>query len=134
MTPTSASRSSCGAAGSWRKLRGGPRVAAGGGLGLVLGLGSALLLSRRADGRGGVVQTLLILPTMMTPVVVGIVWSLLYNPDLGFLNYVMSLMGIPPQNWLGGLRTALPAVLAADVGGGTPFGGLGPLGGAGGGR
>ena len=96
-------------------------VSAAVGLELVLGLGIALLLNRRADGRGGVVQTLLILPTMMTPVVVGIVWRLLYNPDLGFLNYVMSLMGIPPQNWLGDLRTALPAVLAADVWEWTPF-------------
>jgi len=91
-------------------------VSAAVGLELVLGLGIALLLNRRADGRGGVVQTLLILPTMMTPVVVGIVWRLLYNPDLGFLNYVMSLMGIPPQNWLGDLRTALPAVLAQALG------------------
>ncbi len=87
----------------------------------VLGLGVALLLNRRAEGRGTTVQTLLILPTMMTPVVVGIVWRLLYNPELGFLNYVMSLAGLEPQNWLGGLRTALAAVLAADVWEWTPF-------------
>jgi len=82
-------------------------VGAAVGLELVLGLAIALLLNRRADGRGGTVQTLLILPTMMTPVVVGIVWRLLYNPDLGFLNYVVTRLGLPPQHWLGDLGTAL---------------------------
>lgn len=90
------------------------------GLELLLGLGIALLLHRRASG-GGTVQTLLILPTMMTPVVVGIVWRLLYNPELGILNYVLSGFGIPPQNWLGDLRTAMAAVIAADVWEWTPF-------------
>jgi multiple sugar transport system permease protein len=97
-------------------------VGAAVGLELLLGLGIALLLNRRADGRGGTVQTLLILPTMMTPVVVGIVWRLLYNPELGFLNYVVaSLLRLPAQNWLGDLHTALPAVVAADVWEWTPF-------------
>lgn len=91
------------------------------GLELLLGLGIALLLNRRSEGRGGTMQTLLILPTMMTPVVVGIVWRLLYNPDLGFLNYVLSLVRVPPQNWLGDLQTAMAAVVAADVWEWTPF-------------
>lgn len=96
-------------------------VGAAVGLELLLGLAIALLLNRRADGRGGTVQTLLILPTMMTPVVVGIVWRLLYNPDLGFLNYVVSRLGLPPQHWLGDLGTALAAVVVADIWEWTPF-------------
>lgn len=91
------------------------------GLELLLGLGIALLLNRRSEGRGGTLQTLLILPTMMTPVVVGIVWRLLYNPELGFLNYVLSLLGVPSQNWLGDLSTAMASVVAADVWEWTPF-------------
>jgi multiple sugar transport system permease protein len=96
-------------------------VGAAVGVELLLGLGIALLLNRRPDGRGGLVQTLLILPTMMTPVVVGIVWRLLYNPELGFLNYLLSLVGLPPQNWLGDLDTALAAVVIADIWEWTPF-------------
>lgn len=95
-------------------------VGAAVGLELLLGLGIALLLHKRASG-GGTVQTLLILPTMMTPVVVGIVWRLLYNPELGLLNYALSGLGIPRQNWLGDLQTAMAAVVAADVWEWTPF-------------
>lgn len=95
-------------------------VASAVGLAILLGLGIALLLNSRPS-QGGLVQTLLILPTMMTPVVVGIVWRLLYNPEFGILNFWLSRVGIPPQQWLGNLRTALPAVVAADVWEWTPF-------------
>jgi len=95
-------------------------VTAAVGLEVLLGLGIALLLNSRSS-RSGLAQTLLILPTMMTPVVVGIVWRILYNSEFGILNYWLSLVEIPPQHWLGNLRTALGAVVAADVWEWTPF-------------
>lgn len=57
----------------------------------------------------------------MTPVVVGIIWRLMYNPDLGMLNYFLTLFGFSPVNWTGMPGTALPSVMMADIWEWTPF-------------
>lgn len=90
------------------------------GLELVLGLGIALLLNRPLKGIG-LYRTILVIPSTMTPVVVGIIWRLLYNPELGTLNYFLNLLGLPPLNWLGDPGLALPSVIMADIWEWTPF-------------
>ncbi len=90
------------------------------GLELVLGLGIAFLLNRPLKGIG-LYRTILVIPSTMTPVVVGIIWRLLYNPELGTLNYFLSLLGLPPLNWLGDPSLALPSVIMADIWEWTPF-------------
>ncbi len=85
-----------------------------------LGLVVAMLLNRPMR-RIGFYRTALVLPTTMTPVVVGIIWRLLYNPELGTLNYFLELFGFKPLNWLGDPSTALPSVIVADVWEWTPF-------------
>ena len=52
----------------------------------VLGLVVALLLHQITGKIIGFLRTTLIIPTIMTPVVVGLIWRLMYNPDLGMLN------------------------------------------------
>jgi len=86
----------------------------------VLGLVVAMLLNRPIR-RIGIYRTALVLPTTMTPVVVGIIWRLLYNPELGTLNYFLEMFGFKPLNWLGDPSTALPSVIMADVWEWTPF-------------
>ncbi|BER92653.1 carbohydrate ABC transporter permease [Atrimonas thermophila] len=86
----------------------------------ILGLIVAMLLNRPMR-RIGLLRTALVLPTTMTPVVVGIIWRLLYNPELGTLNYFLELFGFQPLNWLGDPSTALPSVIVADVWEWTPF-------------
>ncbi|MDK2897123.1 MAG: multiple sugar transport system permease protein [Candidatus Atribacteria bacterium] len=90
------------------------------GLELILGLGVALLLNRPLK-RIGLYRTILVIPSTMTPVVVGIIWRLLYNPELGTLNYFLDLLGLPPLNWLGDPNLALPSVIMADIWEWTPF-------------
>jgi multiple sugar transport system permease protein len=87
---------------------------------MILGLAIALLLNRDYPGHG-IVRTLVILPVMITPVVVGLIWRFMYNTDRGFVNYVLSLFGIPGLNWLGAQSTAMLAVIIADVWEWTPF-------------
>jgi len=86
----------------------------------ILGMGIALLLNRELR-KPGLVRTILILPTMMTPVVVGLIWRFMYNPELGIMNYLLNLMGISSRNWLGDLKTALLSVMFADTWEWTPF-------------
>lgn len=51
-----------------------------------IGFGLALLMDREFPGRG-LFRSLLILPMVMTPVVVGLTWRVLYSPTFGMINY-----------------------------------------------
>ncbi|GAK57166.1 carbohydrate ABC transporter membrane protein 1, CUT1 family [Candidatus Vecturithrix granuli] len=87
----------------------------------LLGLMTALLLHQITGRVIGFLRTTLIIPTIMTPVVVGLIWRLMYNPDMGMLNYFLSLFGFSPINWTGMPGTALPSVMMADIWEWTPF-------------
>jgi len=86
-----------------------------------LGLVVALILDQITRKIIGFLRTVLVLPITMTPVVVGIIWRLMYNPDLGMLNYFLSWFGFSPVNWTGMPGTALPSVMMADIWEWTPF-------------
>lgn len=87
----------------------------------ILGLIIALLLNQITGRVIGLLRTTLIIPTIMTPVLVGLIWRLMYNPDMGMLNYFLSLLGFSPINWTGMPATALPSVMMADIWEWTPF-------------
>jgi len=87
---------------------------------VAFGLAIALLLSQ--DFRGaGFLRSVYLIPMMTTPVVVGLLWRMLYNTDSGAINGALALFGIPPVNWLGDAALAMPSVIAADVWLSTPF-------------
>jgi len=58
----------------------------------------------------------------MPPVVVGILWKLVYHPDAGLLNEFFYRVGADGlrTNWLGDFSTALPAVIIVGVWAGMP--------------
>ncbi len=88
--------------------------------GLVLGYGTALLLQRNLMGRK-VLTVLLIVPMMTTPIVVGIIWMLLFQPDYSVINSLLSLIGITGPQWLQNSTWALVAIIIADLWQWTPF-------------
>lgn len=87
---------------------------------LVLGVGIALLVTQRLPGMG-VARTLLLIPMMISPVIVGLVWLFLYFPELGYLNYFLSFLGISPIPWITSTTWALWAIAIADIWQWTPF-------------
>lgn len=91
------------------------------GIQFVLALGLALLLNLKLRGRW-LARTLAVVPWAMPPVVVGIMWSLVYRPDAGLLNEVLYRVGLEDlgANWLGSFDTALPAVIVVGVWAGMP--------------
>jgi multiple sugar transport system permease protein len=58
---------------------------------------------------------------IITPVVVGLTWRFMYNPELGMINYLLSLMGFEKIAFLGKVGTSLPSVIITDVWQYTPF-------------
>jgi len=80
---------------------------------LVIGLAFALLLhSCKSQGIRGTVNTLIALPMILTPVVVGTLWRLIYHNEYGLFNYLLGLRGV---TWLGSRHLALPAVMFVDI-------------------
>ncbi|WP_437015076.1 carbohydrate ABC transporter permease [Streptomyces sp. enrichment culture] len=86
----------------------------------LLALGLALLLDRDLRPRWPA-RALAIVPWAMPEVVVGIMWRLVYHPDAGILNEALRDLGLGGgRDWLGGLATALPAVIVVGVWAGMP--------------
>ena len=86
----------------------------------VVGFGAALLLQREFRGKS-TITVLLILPLMVTPVVVGIIWMLMFQPDFSVINGLLSLLGVKGPIWLQHKWTARMAVVVADIWQWTPF-------------
>jgi multiple sugar transport system permease protein len=84
------------------------------GVEFLLGMGLALLATSRVRAMA-VVRTVLLFPLMMAPVVAGVLWRSLFHSSYGVINYVLGLVGIPDQVWLGSATMALPAVITVEV-------------------
>jgi multiple sugar transport system permease protein len=87
---------------------------------LFLGLLIAFLLEKGIKGIA-VLRTVFIIPIMIAPVVVGLLWRYLFDANFGLINHIVSLLGFKPIVWLGTPGLALPAVIITDVWQWTPF-------------
>ena len=68
-----------------------------------------------------VLRTVYILPMMVTPVVVGLVWNYMLNPLFGIMDYILGVVGIPPQPWFASPASALWTVVLVNVWEWSPF-------------
>jgi multiple sugar transport system permease protein len=87
---------------------------------MVLGMGIALLLWRPFKGEKWV-RVAILMPLVATPVAVGMMWRLIFDPNIGFANQFLSWFGIPAQPWLSGQSSALPTLIFIDVWQWTPM-------------
>lgn len=85
---------------------------------MLLGVGLALLLDRNIRGIS-VLRTMFILPMMIAPVVVGLMWRYMYHPTVGTFNRFLKSMGFDGIDWLG--QHALMSIVIADIWQWTPF-------------
>lgn len=84
---------------------------------MILGFGIALLLQTRFKARG-VLQTLLVLPMTMSPIIVGLMWKLFLDPNWGMFNF---LLGLGRIDWASDPSINLYAIVIADIWMWTPF-------------
>ena len=84
------------------------------------GLAIALLLNNIRKGRN-FFFTIIIVPMMITPIAVGLIWRLLLHANLGIVNYMLSLVGISGQAWLADSSLALKTVMFIDVWQNVPY-------------
>ncbi|QYK42028.1 MAG: sugar ABC transporter permease [Paracoccaceae bacterium] len=84
---------------------------------VLVGFGLAMLLNRPIPLKG-LITTLLLLPMMLSPAVVGLFWKLLYDPSFGIINY---FLGLGKFEWLADPQMALYAVAMVDIWMWSPF-------------
>jgi multiple sugar transport system permease protein len=87
---------------------------------VVLGTALALFFNQRLRG-ASIVRVILILPMLLTPIVVGLMWRMLLNPDWGMLNWIVERLGIHDVQWLSDPQTALRTLILVDCWQWTPF-------------
>jgi multiple sugar transport system permease protein len=86
----------------------------------VIGTAAALVFAREFPGRG-LLRTVFSLPMMATPVSIALVWQMMFHPQLGVLNYFLSLLHIPPQPWIFSTRSVLPTLAIVETWQWIPF-------------
>ena len=88
---------------------------------VLLGLGLALLLKRKVRFTS-IYSALMLVPWAMPPIIRGIVWRQVYDPDTGILNAVLLQAGLihTSINWLSSFEFVIPAVIVAGIWGEIP--------------
>ena len=74
-----------------------------------------------AAALAGLNVILLLLPLVATPVAVGIVFNLFYDPTIGLANFVLTSFGLPPGLWVSNARTVIASLVLVDVWQWTPM-------------
>jgi len=87
---------------------------------LIFGTLAAVVFHQKFAGRG-FLRGLFIMPMMATPVAIALVWTMMFHPQLGVLNYLLSLVGIPPQLWVFHPSTVIPSLVLVETWQWTPL-------------
>jgi multiple sugar transport system permease protein len=86
----------------------------------VLGMGLAVLLNTNLRGTG-FFRVLFFIPMMLTPIAIGYLWRMMYNPSRGPLADLFQALGFQPVEWLTNNQLAIFAIIIADIWHWTPF-------------
>lgn len=87
---------------------------------LVLAISMALLFNRKLPGFV-LMRSMILIPMLITPIAVGLTWRIMMMPELGVLNYLLSLVGVEPLIWASSRQTAMITMILVDVWQWTPF-------------
>jgi multiple sugar transport system permease protein len=87
---------------------------------LTIGFAIALLIDNLPRGQQ-IIATVIVLPAVLPPMVVGFQWLSLFDGDFGPLDYLLQRIGLPAVAWTGDAHAALPALMLVDFWESTPF-------------
>jgi multiple sugar transport system permease protein len=87
---------------------------------MVLGVWAAVCFASEFKLRG-LARTLFVLPMMATPVAIALVWTMMFHPQLGVLNYLLTSVGLPPSSWVYSSSTVIPTLIMVETWQWTPL-------------
>ncbi len=85
-----------------------------------IGVGLAVLLNRNLRGTR-LFRTALLLPMLLTPVAVGLMWRFMLDSDLGVVNWLLDTLGLSRVGWLGEKWAARISIAVVDSWQSIPF-------------
>ena len=90
------------------------------GVELVAGMAIAVLVNTKMKGLR-LARTLLLIPPMIAPAVVGLNFRWLFNTQFGLVDALLRMVGLPDAPWLTDPSWALASIIIADVWQNTPL-------------
>jgi multiple sugar transport system permease protein len=87
---------------------------------VVLGVFAAVCFATKFRLRG-LARTIFVLPMMATPVAISLVWTMMFHPQLGVLNYLLTSVGLPPSTWVYDSSTVIPTLVMVETWQWTPL-------------
>ncbi len=87
---------------------------------LPVGIGLAVVLHRNLRGTR-LFRTALLLPMLLTPVAVGLMWRFMLDADIGVVNWLLEQVGLSRIGWLGEKWAARVAIALVDSWQSIPF-------------
>jgi multiple sugar transport system permease protein len=87
---------------------------------VVLGIFAAVCFATKFRLRG-LARTIFILPMMATPVAISLVWTMMFHPQLGVLNYLLTSVGLPPSAWVYDSSSVIPTLVMVETWQWTPL-------------
>lgn len=90
-------------------------------LGILLGLGAALLLNRAMPGRT-LLRALIYVPVVISGVASGVIFLRLFDPLIGLINQLLGSVGLPTVDWQGNGTAALVSIIVVTTWQGVGFG------------
>ena len=80
-----------------------------------------VFLELRHRGSFTVLRSFYLMPMMITPLTVGVIFAYIFNPTIGIANQLLQYVDIPAVPWFGAETAARCAILLIDVWQNTPF-------------
>lgn len=82
---------------------------------VIFSLYVAMMIYQKSEGIRSLFRGIFYLPAVSSVVSITVVWASIYHTNYGILNYITSMFGMEPINWLGDTRTALLAIIAVLI-------------------
>ena len=74
----------------------------------------AIFVSREVRGMG-LMRTIIFIPVVTSLVVAALLWLMMYNKDLGLIQSLLDIVGLPRTSFLGSTTLALPSLIVMMV-------------------
>ena len=87
---------------------------------VILGVAIALVLNREFRFKR-IVNSIMLLPMMATPVAIAMVWLLMYEPTSGIINFLLRSANLPLPLWVYNANSVIPALALVDIWEWTPM-------------
>lgn len=83
-------------------------------LAMFVGIAIAFLFYQNLHGTW-IIRTIVMSSMVISPVIIGTLWRLMYNPELGLITFLFDCVGIHGTSFLSNNRTVLAALIVVDV-------------------